>query len=134
MGQQILAISQKGRQILLKAVFPGGGGDSGCCCIAAFLLKKPRASPLFPEIFFVSLSAFLVICWFIQSLISNEDWDKAMSVYRKQLPSSTKVVMTEENRPLPKRLTVRTGKHESTSISVQIMDGSKKVWSEGSEW
>lgn len=51
-----------------------------------------------------------------------------MSAYRKQLPTSMRVQMTEADRSLPKRLTIRTGKAESTKISVQIMDGSKKVW------
>eukprot|EP00752_Nemacystus_decipiens_P004173 g3816.t1 len=61
-----------------------------------------------------------------KSLISTDDWDKAMSAYRKQLPTSMRVQMTEADRSLPKRLTIRTGKAESTKISVQIMDGSKK--------
>jgi len=59
--------------------------------------------------------------------MSADDWDKAMSMYRKQLPSRSVVMMTETNRPLPKRLTVRTGKAETTRVSVQVMDGNKKV-------
>lgn len=55
------------------------------------------------------------------------DWDKAMSAYRKQLPARTNVMMTATERPLPKRLTIRTGRADSTKVSVQIYDGNKKV-------
>eukprot|EP00903_Cladosiphon_okamuranus_P018047 g16608.t1 len=61
-----------------------------------------------------------------KSLIGSNDWDKVMLAYRKQLPASTTVMMTEVERSLPRRLTIRTGKAESTKISVQILDGSKK--------
>lgn len=64
---------------------------------------------------------------FLQSLMDDDDWDKAMAVYRKLMPSRTHVLMTATNRPLPRRLTIRTGKADSTKISVQILDSAKKV-------
>lgn len=60
-------------------------------------------------------------------MMNDDDWDKAMAAYRKQLPSRTTVIMTDTERSLPKRLTIRTGKAESTKVSVQIFDGNKKV-------
>ncbi|CAM9825307.1 unnamed protein product [Scytosiphon promiscuus] len=62
----------------------------------------------------------------VKSTISSEDWDKAMSAYGKQLPARTNVIMTGTERPLPKRLTIRTGRADSTKVSVQIYDGNKK--------
>ncbi len=59
--------------------------------------------------------------------MSADDWDKAMSMSRKQLPIRSEVKMTETGRPLPNRLTVRTGKAETTRVSVQVFDGNKKV-------
>ncbi|CAM9801347.1 unnamed protein product [Pylaiella littoralis] len=62
-----------------------------------------------------------------KSLMAQDDWDKAMAVYRKQMPSRTHVLMTASNRSLPKRLTIRTGKAESTKISVKICDSADKA-------
>lgn len=59
--------------------------------------------------------------------MGDDDWERAMGVYRKQMPSRTHVLMTATNRPLPRRLTIRTGKADSTKISVQILDSGKKV-------
>lgn len=59
--------------------------------------------------------------------MKGDDWTKALSTIRKQLPSRLNVVMLGTERPLPKRLTIRTGKAESTKVSVQILDGNKKV-------
>ncbi|CAM9778395.1 unnamed protein product, partial [Ectocarpus sp. 12 AP-2014] len=61
-----------------------------------------------------------------KSLMKPDDWIKALSTMRKQLPSRLNVVMLGTERPLPKRLTIRTGKAESTKVSVQILDGNKK--------
>lgn len=59
--------------------------------------------------------------------MKGDDWAKALSTIRKQLPARLNVVMIGTERPLPKRLTIRTGKAESTKVSVQILDGNKKV-------
>ena len=49
----------------------------------------------------------VVVFVVLQSVMSDDDWDKAMVAYRKLLPASTQVVIVGSDRPLPKRLTVR---------------------------
>lgn len=45
--------------------------------------------------------------WHRKSLINESDWDKEMSVKRKQLPARLDVRLRTNGRPFPKKLTTR---------------------------
>lgn len=45
--------------------------------------------------------------FFFQSKMSDDDWNKEMYKYEKQMPASSKILMKTTQKHLPKRLTIR---------------------------